>query len=199
MSRRLWYDFCWVKHQNSHNRSSSTLFSFLQRFLQAFKFPKSSGGKPLRRHRSSERGNALWRWSVGCHTAQRGNKTTTPIKEEKREEAVTGDNLFTTFCLRRKPRFCHLLALFLNFCLMAQEAKVWLWYRNLDIQISFTVHKGFHRKIFKYFACGDFLLSNKSSPKMLQTFPVDRSSLFEVLAGPGPVCVPITLRVWKYA
>lgn len=52
--------------------------------------------------------------------------------------------------------------------------------------------KGFHRKILKYFACGDFLLLNKSSLKMQQTFPVDRSSLFEVLAGPGPVCVPIT-------
>lgn len=40
---------------------------------------------------------------------------------------------------------------------------------------------------------------NKSSPKMLQTFSVDESSLSEVLAGPGPVSVPITLTVRKYA
>lgn len=104
---------CWVKGENIHQLSLSTLFSFLQRFLQAFKFPKNSGGKLLRHHSSSERENALRRWSVGCHTAQRGNKKTTRKKEEKQEDAAAGDNPFTTISCRRKAGFCYTLALLL--------------------------------------------------------------------------------------
>lgn len=72
--------------------SSSALLSFSQGFLQAPKFPTSSGGKLLRCHSSSERESSLWRGRVGCHTAQNG-KEKIKWKRRKTRKGAAVDTL----------------------------------------------------------------------------------------------------------